>query len=182
MNNLLTQILQWMQNNRYRRASFERIIGIVPSATSYRELDLLVERNPEIFRTAMIKGGLPGLAVHDDVDIAKLLASAQEDEAPPMVVAPGAPLINKEMYDLEIDSEYYRNLGSALKAPEESSTYNTTLCVLVLRNGFVIVGKSACIHSSNFNEEIGKRLAREDAIRQIGPFLGWREADKRLDL
>jgi hypothetical protein len=36
------------------------------------------------------------------------------------------------------------------------------------------------VNSENFNEEVGKQLAREDALRQIKPFMGWREADRRL--
>lgn len=48
-----------------------------------------------------------------------------------------------------------------------------TICVLVLDNGFTIVGKSACADPKNFNAEIGKKIAREDAVRQIWPFLGF---------
>lgn len=48
-----------------------------------------------------------------------------------------------------------------------------TLCVLVLNNGFTVVGKSACASPENFNADIGRRLAREDAIRQMWPLLGY---------
>ena len=34
MNTLLAEVLQWLQNNGYRRASFDRIVGIVPSAAT----------------------------------------------------------------------------------------------------------------------------------------------------
>jgi hypothetical protein len=186
MNSLLTEVLQWLHNNGYRRASFDRIIGIVPSASTYEQLTALVTQNPEIFRATIIKGGLPGLAIQDDVEVAEALLRARggEEEAEPMttgcaVPPPAMPLVTSSLIDLEIESEYYRNLGSALKVPEGPAG-NVTLCVLILRNGFVIVGKSACVHRENFNEEVGQRLAREDAIRQVGPFMGWREADKRL--
>jgi hypothetical protein len=67
-----------------------------------------------------------------------------------------------------------------VKAPEGSSLYNVTLCILELRNGFVIIGKSACVDSRNFDEDLGRQLAREDAVKQVWPYLGFRLADKRL--
>jgi len=188
MNSLLTEVLQWLHNNGYRRASFDRIIGIVPSASTYEQLTALVAQNDDIFRATIIKGGLPGLAIQDGVEVSEALRLSRKDaeeEAEPMIapcatLPPAKPLVTPSLIDIEIEFEYYRNLGSALKAPAGSTAYNTTLCVLILRNGFVFVGKSACVHSENFDEELGKRLAREDALRQIGPFMGWREAEKRL--
>lgn len=48
-----------------------------------------------------------------------------------------------------------------------------TICVLVLANGFTVIGKSACASATNFNAELGAHYAREDAIRQIWPLLGF---------
>lgn len=48
-----------------------------------------------------------------------------------------------------------------------------TLCVLVLKNGFKLVGQSSCVHPDTFDAEIGKRLARADAVRQMWPLLGY---------
>lgn len=48
-----------------------------------------------------------------------------------------------------------------------------TLCVLVLRNGFTVVGKSACASPENFNADKGRELARADAVRQIWPLMGY---------
>lgn len=48
-----------------------------------------------------------------------------------------------------------------------------TFCVLVLRNGFTVVGHSACASPENFNAEIGRRVAREKAVDQIWPLLGY---------
>ena len=48
-----------------------------------------------------------------------------------------------------------------------------TICVLTLRNGFTVLGKSACASPANFSREIGEKVAREDAIRQIWPLLGY---------
>ena len=42
-----------------------------------------------------------------------------------------------------------------------------TIAVLVLENGHVVTGFSAPVSEGNFNEELGRRFAREDAIRQV---------------
>ena len=176
MNALLIEILQWLHTNGYRRASFDRLIGIIPSASTYDQLYAVVNENPMLFRTANIKGGLPGLAVLDEIDVGDALESfrcpAEEPEVPLT-----APKVVSSEIENEIVNEYYRNAGSAVKAPEGSPLYNVTLCFLQLRNGFVIIGKSACVVAANFNEDIGRQLAREDAVKQVWPFLGSRLAD-----
>lgn len=53
-----------------------------------------------------------------------------------------------------------------------------TFCVLVLRNGFTVVGKSACASPENFDAEIGRRVARADAVQQMWPLLGFRLRDE----
>lgn len=53
-----------------------------------------------------------------------------------------------------------------------------TFCVLVLRNGFTVTGQSACASPAIFNAETGRRLAREDAVRNVWPLLGFRLRDK----
>lgn len=53
-----------------------------------------------------------------------------------------------------------------------------TFCVLVLRNGYTVVGHSACASPENFNAEIGRRVARENAEREVWPLLGFRLRDE----
>lgn len=48
-----------------------------------------------------------------------------------------------------------------------------TFCVLVLRNGFTVTGESACASPENFNAEIGRKIARENAINKIWPLMGY---------
>jgi hypothetical protein len=44
-----------------------------------------------------------------------------------------------------------------------------TLCVLVLQNGFTVTGESACASPENFDAEIGRKIARENAVQKIWP-------------
>lgn len=53
-----------------------------------------------------------------------------------------------------------------------------TICVLVLKNGFTVVGKSACVDPASFNREIGESVARADAVEQMWPLLGYALKDQ----
>lgn len=48
-----------------------------------------------------------------------------------------------------------------------------TFCVLTLRNGFTVTGESACASPENFNAEIGRKVARENAVNKIWPLMGY---------
>lgn len=54
-----------------------------------------------------------------------------------------------------------------------------TFCVLVLRNGFTVTGESACASPENFNAEIGRNIARANAVQKIWPLMGY-ELKQRL--
>ena len=48
-----------------------------------------------------------------------------------------------------------------------------TFCVLVLRNGFTVTGESACASPENFDAEIGRKIARQNAVAKIWPLEGY---------
>lgn len=48
-----------------------------------------------------------------------------------------------------------------------------TFCVLVLRNGFTVTGESACASPDNFDAEIGRKIARQNAAQKIWPLMGY---------
>jgi hypothetical protein len=100
-----------------------------------------------------------------------------------------APRITPNQVENNIASEHYFMAAegvigaAAMEASrgEPSTTPNVmpaplallTLCVLILRNGFTVVGKSACASPENFNAELGRRIAREDAVEQMWPLMGY---------
>lgn len=53
-----------------------------------------------------------------------------------------------------------------------------TFCVLVLKNGFTVTGESACASPENFDAEIGRKIARQNATNKIWPLLGFRLRDQ----
>lgn len=56
-----------------------------------------------------------------------------------------------------------------------------TFCVLVLRNGFTVTGESACASPENFDEEIGRKIARQNAVAKIWPLMGYELRSKLAD-
>lgn len=49
----------------------------------------------------------------------------------------------------------------------------TTVCTLVLANGFTVTGTSACVSPKTFNKELGEKYAREDAIAKVWQLEGY---------
>lgn len=48
-----------------------------------------------------------------------------------------------------------------------------TVAFVKLTNGYVLIGKSAPADAANFNAELGRKFAVEDAIRQMWPLEGY---------
>lgn len=61
--------------------------------------------------------------------------------------------------------------GELVEPPAELKLL--TFCVLVLRNGFTVTGESACASPENFDAEIGRKIARQNAIAKVWPLMGY---------
>jgi hypothetical protein len=93
-----------------------------------------------------------------------------------------APRVTPADVEAEISSEHYFTAGDAVRfeqcsvppAPLELLTF----CVLVLRNGFTVTGESACASPENFDADIGRKVARQNAINKVWPLLGFRLRDR----
>jgi hypothetical protein len=48
-----------------------------------------------------------------------------------------------------------------------------TICTIRLKNGYGLVGKSAAADPENFDAELGRKFAREDAIRSAWPLFAF---------
>jgi len=48
-----------------------------------------------------------------------------------------------------------------------------TACLLTLKNGYTVCGESACASPENFNAEIGRKIARENARNKIWALEGY---------
>ncbi|HHS7808279.1 TPA: Gp49 family protein [Pseudomonas putida] len=67
--------------------------------------------------------------------------------------------------------------GGTITPPDQLDLL--TFCVLILRNGFTVTGESACASPENFDAEIGRKIARQNAEQKIWPLMGY-ELKERL--
>lgn len=96
-------------------------------------------------------------------------------EAAAVAVAPRVALADIEAkimarYDFTGDKATESGGAQSLMAEELS---RLSICLLVMRNGFMVLGKSAPASSANFNADLGRKFAYEDAIRQVWPLEGY---------
>ncbi len=93
--------------------------------------------------------------------------------------------LTPEIVENSIASEWYIN-GATGVVPDgfqppvtaDSPLNRLTICVLVLQNGFLVTGESYTASLTNFNEEIGKRVARANAVEKIWGYLGYALVDQ----
>jgi hypothetical protein len=103
-----------------------------------------------------------------------------------------SPSVTLEDIEANIASEHYFTaaqglVGVAVCAEDadgvpglttNSPLHLLTFCVFVLRNGFTIVGTSACVSPENFSTEIGRKVARQNAVQQMWPLMGYELKNK----
>jgi hypothetical protein len=101
-----------------------------------------------------------------------------------------APRVLPADIEAEISSEHYFTAAQGASDPaavnicKPATTAATdslgllTLCVLVLRNGFTVTGESACASPENFDAEIGRKVARANAVSKVWPLLGFKLRDR----
>lgn len=106
--------------------------------------------------------------------------SLQETDRAAAMVAK-APRVSLADIEAAIAERHHVIAADALGLPVEidAAGYRVnplgllSLCILVMRNGFVVVGKSAPASPENFNEDLGRKFAYEDAVRQLWPLMGF---------
>ena len=68
--------------------------------------------------------------------------------------------------------------ANALGQPAHESMRLLTIYIVTMKNGFVVIGKSAPASPENFDADKGRVFAREDAIRQLWPLMGFALRDR----
>lgn len=99
-----------------------------------------------------------------------------------------APRVTPADIEANIASEYYFTASDGVTGEElvngrPTATYEShlsllTFCVMVLRNGFTVTGESACASPENFDAEIGRKIARQNAVQKIWPLMGYALKEK----
>lgn len=93
-----------------------------------------------------------------------------------------APRVTPAQIEDCIRNVYYFTALEGASAPDERGPRNPveapalgllTFCVIVLQNGFTVTGESACASPENFDAEVGRKIARENAKQKIWPLEGY---------
>jgi hypothetical protein len=79
-----------------------------------------------------------------------------------------APRLTPDMIDETIISEQYHVFPGT----------TMTVCALTLRNGYIATGESAAASPANFDREIGRKIARDNARNKIWALEGYLLRDK----
>jgi hypothetical protein len=83
-----------------------------------------------------------------------------------------APRVSLASMEAKIVARYDMTGSEAADATVPSLAI-LSICILVMENGFTVIGKAAPASAENFNRELGKKFAYEDAIRQLWPLEGY---------
>jgi Phage protein (N4 Gp49/phage Sf6 gene 66) family/IstB-like ATP binding protein len=94
-----------------------------------------------------------------------------------------APRVTLASIEEKIKSRYDFTASQAVnaighKVPSDKELDILSVCLLVMKNGFTVIGKSAPASPENFNSDLGKKFAYEDAIRQLWPHEGYALREK----
>ena len=85
-----------------------------------------------------------------------------------------APRITPADIEANIAAEYFFTADKATAdSPQLPALALLTFCVLVLRNGFTVTGESACASPENFDADIGRKIARQNAVAKVWPLMGY---------
>ncbi len=90
-----------------------------------------------------------------------------------------APRVTLQSMEDKIAAEYFFTADKAVTGcPVMECMSLLTICVIVMRNGFMVTGESAPASPANFNPELGRKFAREMAIRKLWGFEGYALREK----
>ncbi|WP_442592521.1 Gp49 family protein [Parapusillimonas sp. JC17] len=92
-----------------------------------------------------------------------------------------APRITPADIEANIASERYFTAEQVTFSTQEGipdSLRTLTFCVLVLQNGFTVTGESNCASPESFDAEIGRKIARQNAINKVWPLMGYALKEK----
>ncbi len=92
-----------------------------------------------------------------------------------------APRVTPADIEANINSEFSFTVGNAARAlncPVSEAVDLLTICVLTLKNGFTVTGESACASPENFDAELGRKIARQNAVAKVWPLMGYALREK----
>ncbi len=88
-----------------------------------------------------------------------------------------APRVTQEDIESHIASTSFQRFGDS-----------TTVAEITLDNGYTVRGESACVSVENYDQEVGERIAYDNAFAKLWPLYGflmaqtiWSDADVKQE-
>lgn len=76
------------------------------------------------------------------------------------------PRVTKEQMEARINNTAFTKIGKTV-----------THCRIILDNGFSVSGESACVNPENYNQQIGEKIAYDQAFAKLWPLFGFMLAE-----
>lgn len=88
-----------------------------------------------------------------------MISNEQLDQ---MLESSPAERVTKEYMQGRITTTTFTRIGATM-----------THCLITLDNGFGVTGESACVNVENYNQEIGEKIAYDNAFAKLWPLFGF---------
>lgn len=86
-----------------------------------------------------------------------------------LLAASPAPRVTKDAMESRIINKEFIRLGETV-----------TLCNITLNNGYSVRGESACVNPENYNQQIGEKIAYENAFAKLWALFGFLLAESNF--
>lgn len=90
-----------------------------------------------------------------------------QDKLNELLAASPAERVTEEYMKSRITNTEFHRIGQTV-----------THCRITLDNGYGVSGESACVNVENYNQQIGEKIAFDNAFRQLWPLFGFLLAEK----
>lgn len=93
-----------------------------------------------------------------------------------LLAASPAERVTKEYMESRIAVTSFHKIEDANSPVVVAPT--ATICNILLDNGYSVRGESACVNVANYNQEIGEKVAYDQAFTKLWPLFGFLLAEK----
>lgn len=93
-----------------------------------------------------------------------------------LLAASPAERVTKEYMESRITTTSFHKIEDVNSPAVVAPT--ATICNILLDNGYSVRGESACVNPENYNQEIGEKIAYDQAYGKLWPLFGFLLAEK----
>lgn len=95
-----------------------------------------------------------------------------------------APRISLEYMEGQIEQIWYTTADQCISTratlrAAEGLKY-TTMCFVLMKNGYLVIGHSTPASPENFNPDLGRKLAYDQCLKQLWPILGYELKSRQM--